>query len=52
MGGLHAIQLLAAGRAQCILSEDIAIFLAKQGVLLQPWWGATFQHDPVVVIAW
>lgn len=53
MGGpqVNAIQLLAAGRAQCILSEDIAIFSARQQGVPLVMVGATFQHDPVVVIA-
>ena len=53
MGGpqVSPVQLLAAGRAQCIISDDLATMMARErGVPLQMV-AATFQHDPVVLIA-
>ncbi|MDE1166623.1 MAG: ABC transporter substrate-binding protein [Pseudomonas sp.] len=53
MGGpqVNPVQLLAAGRAQCIISDDIGTMLAREhGVPLQMV-ATTFQHDPSVIIA-
>lgn len=53
MGGpqVNPVQLLAAGRAQCIISDDLGTMMARQrGVPLQMV-ASTFQHDPSVLIA-
>ena len=53
MGGpqVNSIQLLAANRAQCIISDDIATMNARaRGVPIQLV-ATSFQHDPTVLIA-
>lgn len=52
MGGpqINQVQLLAAGRAQCIISDDIGIMMARQRGVPITMVATTFQHDPTIVI--
>lgn len=53
MGGpqINQAQLLAAGRAQCIISDDIGTMMARERGVPITMVATSFQHDPTVVIA-
>lgn len=52
MGGpqVNAAQLLVAGQAQCIITDDIGVMMAKKRGLPIKLVATTFQFDPTVVI--
>ena len=52
MGGpqINQVQLLAAGRADCIISDDIGTMMARQRGVPVTMVATTFQHDPTVII--
>ena len=53
MGGpqVNSVQLLAANRAQCIISDDIATMNARAHGVPMQLVATSFQHDPTVLIA-
>lgn len=52
MGGpqVNATQLLVAGQAQCIITDDIGVMMANKRGLPVQMVATTFQYDPTVVI--